>query len=436
MVIEQQRQPVRINEKFKPLYTSDKRYFLLTGGRGSGKTFAVHDFIARLTYEKGHGILFTRYTMVSAEKSIIPEFTATLVRLGVEKDFYITKNKVVNKRTGSFIFFSGIKTSSGDQTANLKSLPNITTWVIEEGEDYKDAKSFRDIDNSIRTKNVQNRVIWIQNPTYAEESIIYPKFYKGYEKKEYIKFQGQTFEYTTTTHPLVENIHTTYLDNRENLNKDLLDIWDKEAIDNPELFENDKIGAWLLDKEGAVFLRSELQRFSMNDFNLHNVESRIAFIDVADRGTDSLSMPIGYLVGNQVHIVDWYFTQENQEVTIPEIGYKSSQLGIEHMAVEINGVGGGYFESLIGTVGCQTYPFNQQANKHSRILQNSGFIRSYFHFRDDYESGSMYDKAMRELFGYNRDDRENRKGGLNDDAPDSITGLWITAKDLFPDRWM
>lgn len=435
MVVDE-RKPIKINEKFKPLYTSDKRYFLLTGGRGSGKTFAVHDFIARLTYQKGHGILFTRYTMVSAEKSIIPEFTATLQRLGVEHDFYITKNKVINKRTQSFIFFSGIKTSSGDQTANLKSLPNITTWVIEEGEDYKDAKSFRDIDNSIRTKNMQNRVIWIQNPTYAEESIIFPKFYKGYEQTSTIRFKGHEFKYTTTTHPLVENIHTTYLDNRENLNPDVLAMWDKEAEDNPDLFENDKIGAWLLDKEGATFKRSDLKRFTMEELNLHNVESRITFIDVADRGTDSLSMPVGYVIDNHIYIVDWYFTKENQEVTIPEIGYKATTLGIEHMAVEINGVGGGYYESLITTVGCLTYPFSQQAHKHSRILQNSGFVRSYFHFRSDYEKGSMYDLAMRELFGYNRDDKENRKGELNDDAPDSITGLWITAKDLFPEKWM
>ena len=55
--------------------------------------------------------------------------------------------------------FSGIKTSSGDQTANLKTLPNITTWINEEGEDYNDEQSFEDIDDSIRTEGMQNRVI-------------------------------------------------------------------------------------------------------------------------------------------------------------------------------------------------------------------------------------------------------------------------------------
>ena len=50
----------KIDDIFKPLYTSKKRYFFLTGGRGSTKTFSVHDYIVKLTYEKGHGILFTR----------------------------------------------------------------------------------------------------------------------------------------------------------------------------------------------------------------------------------------------------------------------------------------------------------------------------------------------------------------------------------------
>ena len=162
----------QIDVTFKPLYLSDKRYFFLTGGRGSTKTYNLHEFVAKLTYEGGHGILFTRYTMTSAEKSIIPEFKITLQRLGLIQDFHITKTQAVNLRTGSFIFFSGIKTSSGDQTGNLKSLPNINTWVVEEAEDYNRPKSFRIIDDSIREKGKINKVILILNPTTMNVSIV------------------------------------------------------------------------------------------------------------------------------------------------------------------------------------------------------------------------------------------------------------------------
>ena len=58
--------------------------------------------------------------------------------LGYENNFYTTKDEIINKATGSKILFRGIKTSSGDQTANLKSLQGITTWVMDEAEELVD----------------------------------------------------------------------------------------------------------------------------------------------------------------------------------------------------------------------------------------------------------------------------------------------------------
>lgn len=198
-------QKIDISKTFLPLYHSKKRYFLLTGGRASLKSSTVHDFIARLTYERGHGILFTRYTMVSAELSIIPEFIITLDRLGITADFDITKKRIINKRTGSFIHFSGIKSGSKDMTARLKSIAGITTWVIEEGEDFTDEKAFDIIDDSIRTAGIQNRVIWIQNPT-TKEHFIYKRWIEPASKQ--IKVKG--FSVTVSDMPEVEHIHSTY----------------------------------------------------------------------------------------------------------------------------------------------------------------------------------------------------------------------------------
>lgn len=143
--------------------------------------------------------------MSSAEISIIPEFLITLERLGIREDFKVTKRRIINQRTGSFIHFSGIKTSSGDQTATLKSIAGITTWVIEEGEDFKDEKAFNDIDDSIRTQGIQNRVIWIQNPT-TREHFIYKLAIKPSSRKRLIR----GFEVTVSNVPEWEHIHTTY----------------------------------------------------------------------------------------------------------------------------------------------------------------------------------------------------------------------------------
>ena len=110
-----------LNKKYSVL-NNKTRYFIVTGGRGSGKSYAINTLLTLLTYEAGHKILFTRYTLRAASISIIPEFIEKLELQNIQQDFHITKDEIINKQTGSRILFRGIKTSSGDQTANLKSI--------------------------------------------------------------------------------------------------------------------------------------------------------------------------------------------------------------------------------------------------------------------------------------------------------------------------
>lgn len=252
----------KINECFQPLYTSKKRYFLLTGGRGSLKSTTVHDFVTRLTYESGHGILFLRYTMTSAEKSIIPEFKVCIDRLDIEKDFDVTGTKITNIHTGSFILFSGIKTSSGNQTANLKSLSGITTVVIEEGEDFHDEKAFDKIDDSVRAVGVQNRIIWIMNPT-TREHFIYKRWIE--KNNKVIKVHG--YDVTVSNDPDVEHIHTTYhiAQDLNYLNQTFIDKAEKakEAAEQKDKDEKgakykshyyyNYIGGWMERADGVIF---------------------------------------------------------------------------------------------------------------------------------------------------------------------------------------
>ena len=230
---------MEINSKFKPLYTSVDRYFVLTGGRGSGKSFAVSDFLLRLTYERGHVILFTRYTMISAMDSIIPEFIEKINLLGCDGHFYITKTEIVNTLTNSRIIFKGIKVSSGIQTAKLKSIVGVTTWVLDEAEELTDENVFDKIDESIRTTTNANRVLLILNPATADHWI-YKRFFK----------QGQL--------PNVTYIHTTYLDNVNNLSKSFIDkINNIKALD-PDSYKYRFLGAWIEKADGVVFPNWEL----------------------------------------------------------------------------------------------------------------------------------------------------------------------------------
>lgn len=252
---------VQINKKYKPLYSTKKRYTILTGGRGSGKTFAVEDFAVRLLEQVGQAVLYTRYTMVSVEKTIIPLFIKHIELISNINRYHITKTKITNKETKAFILFSGIKTSSGDQTANLKTLPDITTWIVEEGEDFNNEKSFVDIDDSIRHRTIQNRVLWIQNPT-SKEHFIYKRFFEKHHITQPLKGAGfyftpegikKKFTYQRCIHPNVEHIHTTYYDNKDNLNSDKVQQWEQAKIDSPLKWQNKYGGSWLDVAEGVIF---------------------------------------------------------------------------------------------------------------------------------------------------------------------------------------
>jgi len=225
-----------------PIVESDSRYFIVSGGRGSGKSFSVNALLVMLTYEQGHTILFTRYTLTSAYISIIPEFIDKLEQFGSIADFHITKDEILNKKTGSKIIFRGIKTSSGDQTANLKSLQGITTWVVDEAEELVDEQKFDTIDLSVRQQGKPNRIILILNPT-TKEHFIYRRFFEDRGVQE-----GSNTVKENTTY-----IHTTYQDNIDNLSKSYIDQIEQMKIRRPEKYKQQMLGAWLNKAEGVIF---------------------------------------------------------------------------------------------------------------------------------------------------------------------------------------
>jgi PBSX family phage terminase large subunit len=227
---------------YKPLFINPPatRYFLVTGSRGSGKSYTLNLFLLNLTYEEGHVILFTRWTMVSAFISIIPEFIDKIELLNKEDDFEITQNEIVNKKTGSKILFKGIKTSSGVNTANLKSIANVTTLVIEESEEITDEDVFDRIDLSVRDKNKPNRVILVMNPSYKSHWIY----------KRWIAKPKADCTY----------IHTTYLHNRQNLSKSFLDAAERTKSENLHRYNHLFLGEWLDDAEGMLWNREIINR--------------------------------------------------------------------------------------------------------------------------------------------------------------------------------
>ena len=200
---------------------------------------------------KGIRILFTRYTMTSAHLSIIPEFLEKIGLLGFDDVFSINKAEVLNTNNNSDILFRGIRTSAGNQTASLKSLQGVSTWVLDEAEELIDENIFDTIDLSIREKNIQNRIILILNPV-TKEHWIYNRFFQ--EKGVEGGFNG-----------IKDNvcyIHSTYLDNVVNLSESFLERIKSIKHKNFKKYTHKILGGWLDKADGVVF-----DRWSIGEFN-------------------------------------------------------------------------------------------------------------------------------------------------------------------------
>jgi len=249
---------VKLPEKYEPLFVEKSRFFIITGGRGSGKSFSVSYWaVLLMLFEKGHTILFTRYTLKSASISIIPEFISKLEMTGYKEYFEITKDSITCHFTGSKILFRGIKTASGIQTASLKSLQGVTTWILDEAEELIDEKTFDDIQLSVRQKGKQNKIILLMNPT-TKTHFVYKRFFES----------AGVEEGSNTTKGNVSYMHTTYLDNMGNLDESFLNEieWVKEK--NLKKYEHVILGGWLDTAEGVIFSNWSLGAF---DYNLDYV---------------------------------------------------------------------------------------------------------------------------------------------------------------------
>lgn len=224
---------ITLNKKYSSLVTSDNRYSIVTGGRGSGKSYAITTLLCLMMLEKDRTILFLRQTMISAHISIIPEFTDKIETLGLSNLFKITKTEIECISSGSIILFRGIQSSSGNNTANLKSINNVSVMVVDEAEELVNEDTFDRIDLSVRKKGLQNKIILVMNPAKTEHWI-YKRFFKPYNLPSFFTGENDGVNY----------IHTSYLDNLSNLDEGFLEQIEKLKQTNIKKYNHLILGEW------------------------------------------------------------------------------------------------------------------------------------------------------------------------------------------------
>ena len=151
----------------------------------------------------------------------------------------------------------------------------------------------------------------------------------------------------------------------------------------------------------------------------------IAVADTAEKGSDSTSMPVAALYGNEVYIVDVVFDDSAPEVTKPECAKCLIDNKVVEATFESNNAGLYFAKDVAEIIAQRGYTIAIRtkrtiSNKQTRIEFASDNIIKHFYFKhpSTYERGSQYWAFMKELTTYTRSGKVP-----HDDAPDSLSLL-------------
>ena len=178
------------------------------------------------------------------------------------------------------------------------------------------------------------------------------------------------------------------------------------------------------EAKGRLFPENELNRY----FELpvdRDPDAVIAVCDTAEKGSDSVMLPVAYIYGDDVFVEDCVFSNATPEHTKPECANMLMKHKVSQCTFESNNAGE-YFardvEQLIkqagGRVGIRTK--RTISNKTTRIENASTNILQHFYFKDrsKYDMNSEYGQMIKELVTYTRNGKVK-----HDDSPDGLSLL-------------
>lgn len=178
------------------------------------------------------------------------------------------------------------------------------------------------------------------------------------------------------------------------------------------------------EAKGRMFPEEQLNRFTNLPVDMEP-DTIIAACDTAGDGSDYCSMPIAYVYGQEVYIVDVVFDDSAPTFTKAECANKLVEHNVKRVTFESNSAGGYFGRDVMELVEanggrCSARFKYSVANKLTRMENASDNIIKYYYFLDKtcYAAGSQYDTFMKNVV------RMTRSGKVShDDGPDSLALL-------------
>lgn len=173
-----------------------------------------------------------------------------------------------------------------------------------------------------------------------------------------------------------------------------------------------------IEREGRVFDPAELRYY----FSLPEVEpdSILAICDTKEQGDDYCAMPVFYQYGQDYYLDTWVCDNGKVETVIEKVVRTLVDRKVRICRIESNR-GGTLFAADVqkrlkelGGITTITTKWTQ-SNKSTRIVTNSGFVKSHILFRDDKVQNKEYRTAMNLVIGYTMAGKVK-----HDDPPDAL----------------
>lgn len=223
-----------VNKVYEPLFRNQKRYTILMGGRGAGRSTVASQYAnSNLISDEYFRCAIMRYILGDVRNSIYREIIDRAEETEIIGDLAVNDSLMSIKYGGNSINAVGFKKSSSDQRSKLKSLANYNCVIIEEADEIPE-EDFMQLDDSLRTLKGDIRIILLLNPPPKTHWII-ERWFNLEEsgiKDFYIpKLKPELAKDTTF-------IYTNYKDNLANLDPQSVTNYIRYEKTKPEHFYN------------------------------------------------------------------------------------------------------------------------------------------------------------------------------------------------------
>jgi predicted phage terminase large subunit-like protein len=208
-----------------------------------------------------------------------------------------------------------------------------------------------------------------------------------------------------------------YLEKRKKTAKE---IWMAEYMQTP------------MDIEGRLFqlkIISQLEFDSILEANKteqtpNGYDGSLAYIDVSDQGMDYTAQAIAVIIKNHIFVVDYVFTRDNTDVTIPLCSAKLNKWKSSYCRIESNSMGAMFSRNVQQLTQTKILQVHNTTNKMTRIIMQSAFVMNNMTF---VKTGDAHcEQFIQNVLGFSKEGKNK-----NDDAPDCVSGLSIFVQSMF-----